>query len=445
VVAAAERELRAAQVEVDEQAAGRAHAHVAQNRLRHVPFARLDRELRAQDEQPEVVGAQLELEAFVGDRPRLAQPAGQVQRVGEVDVGRALLPERAAVLGQRERLAQRRRALVDVAESHERAPERVERAGAQLLVAERIGHRERLARDGDRVDELASQHEGLRARVEQRAALRRDLAGRQQRQRVLAGGQRLLAAAEVPLRVVQRLQQARGTAWLLALVDERQRRPGQRLLADGVAVEVVGLGGAPEQRRAVGARERLRVGDAIEELDRALEQRRRLAVGVNALGGAGGEHRRAQRRRLVAGRGEVVGDLGGEVDAQPLALGARLERLREAQVERRALPGQEVVVHHLAQQRVAEAIAPVGVDGDDVVGHRLAQRLAQGRRLEAGPGAQELVVELLAHGNDAQDLLRGRGQPLDAHHERVAERRGQRAPAVESGCQQLLDEEWVTL
>jgi hypothetical protein len=55
-----------------------------------------------------------------------------------------------------------------------------------------------------------------------------------------------------------------------------------------------------------------------------------------------------------------------------LALRHRFEHAREAQLEPRPLARQQVVADDLAQQRVAEAVAAVRPDGDDVVGERLA-------------------------------------------------------------------------
>jgi len=54
--------------------------------------------------------------------------------------------------------------------------------------------------------------------------------------------------------------------------------------------------------------------------------------------------------------------------------------------------------------------------------------------VEPAPGRQQ-----------PQHLLGGVGQPLDAHHERVAQGGGQAAAPVEAGRQELLGEERVAL
>jgi hypothetical protein len=55
VLAAAQRELRAAQVEIDQRAAHRAPANAAEQLRGGVPLAGLNGQLRAQEQQPQVV------------------------------------------------------------------------------------------------------------------------------------------------------------------------------------------------------------------------------------------------------------------------------------------------------------------------------------------------------------------------------------------------------
>jgi hypothetical protein len=363
-----------------------------------------------------------------------------MQRLGKADVRGGLLRDRAVGPGQRDRFAQRGRALLDVAQRHQRRPHGIERATAEPVVAERVADGERLAGGSDGLVVLPAQHQALGPLAEQHAALVRDLVRGQERQPVLDGDERVVAAAEMPLRMLQDVEQVGGLVRLGALVDEGQRGTGERLLASEVGVELVGLGGAGNDRHAIGAGERFGLGHAVEQLESPFVQRRGLAIGMHALGRRGGAHRGPQRGRLIAGGRVVVGDRGGQVDAEAVAVGARLERAGQAQVDRRALAGQQVVVDDLAQQRVAEAIAALGADDEDVVGDRLAQRLVQRRVLEPGRGGEQLVVELLADGDDAQDLLRRRREPLDADHQRIAQRRRQAAAAVEARGEQLLDE-----
>ena len=197
------------------------------------------------------------------------------------------------------------------------------------------------------------------------------------------------------------------------------------------------LPGAPQQLHVVVAGAHLGVGHAVPQLERALQQRHRLAVRVDALGGAGRVHRPLERGGLLAGGGEVVGHGGGQ-DGAGLLVDALLERAGERQVEGGALTGQQVVLDHLAQQRVAEAVAAVVVGDQDVVVDRLAQRVAKRALVEAAGLRQQRVVGALGNGDEPQDLLRGLGQALDAQHQRVAQRVRRGAAAVEAGGEQLL-------
>ena len=165
-------------------------------------------------------------------------------------------------------------------------------------------------------------------------------------------------------------------------VELLERGLVQRELAARMAERRRGLPGAPEQRHVVLAGARLGVRHAVPQLERALEQRLRLAVRVDALGGRRGVHRPLERGGLLAGGGEVVGDGGGE-DGAGLLVDALLERARERQVQRGALARQQVVLDHLAQQRVPEAVAAVVVGDEDVAVDRLAQRVAQRALVEA--------------------------------------------------------------
>ena len=165
---------------------------------------------------------------------------------------------------------------------------------------------------------------------------------------------------------------------------------------------------------------------------------------MHALGGRGGPHARGQRGGLVARGGVVMRDARQDLRADLRARRALFQRAGQRAVQLVALAGEQVVGDHLAQQRVAEGVAPVVLGDDEVAGDRLAQRAAQGGAVEIGGLVEQLVVEALADGERAQDLLRVLGQPLDAHHQRVAQRGGQRAAAL-AGGEQLLHEQRVAL
>jgi hypothetical protein len=254
----------------------------------------------------------------------------------------------------------------------------------------------------------------------------------------------LVLAVEAPLRARQPLQHAGREARLGLLVHELERVPKQRLLASGVPGHIGGVGRLHQQVDLAHAGHLLRLRHALPEPQRAFAQRERLVERVHPLGRRRGSHRGGERGRLVARGQPVVGDLGGQVHALALALDRLLQGARDGAVQLGPLARQQVVVDHLAQQRVAEAVAAVGVRDRDLAAHGLAQPLAQLAGVEVGQVAQQVVVQRLA-GEPAQDLLGGFGQPLHAQHQRVAQRRRQRPAAVEPHGQQLLREQRVAL
>ena len=112
-------------------------------------------------------------------------------------------------------------------------------------------------------------------------------------------------------------------------------------------------------------------------------------------------------------------------------------------MQRRAFARQQVVVDHLAQQRVAEPVPAVVVGDQDVALDGLAHGVAQRALVEPARLGEHGVLQPLADRDEPQDLLRRLGQPLDPQHERVAQRVGGGAEAVDAGRQQLLREQRV--
>ncbi len=188
-----------------------------------------------------------------------------------------------------------------------------------------------------------------------------------------------------------------------------------------------------------------RARNARPEVERALQLRGGLAGGVHALGCVRGAHRGGERPVLAAGRQVVVGDAGAQQGLVPAGSGLLLQRAGQCEVQLGMLAGKQVVVHDLAQQGVAEAVAPALVRRDDVRLRGLAQRRAQGGGVEAAGVCEDVVSDDPPCRQQAQHVLRGLAQALDAHHQRVAQRRGQCAAPVEAGRQQLLGEERVAL
>jgi hypothetical protein len=197
----------------------------------------------------------------------------------------------------------------------------------------------------------------------------------------------------------------------------------------------------------VHAHERLRVGDAIPELERSRVQRRRLAVGVHGLRGLRGPDARGERLRLVPGGVVVVRDPRRQVGAamRGHALGAPLQRAREREVQLGALAGQQVVDDDLAQQRVAERVAAFLVGDHELGGDGFAHRVAQRARVDPGGLGEDRVIQPPAGCEHPQRLLGVRGQPLDPQHQRVAQGRRERAAPVRAGGEQFLGEQRVAL
>ena len=109
------------------------------------------------------------------------------------------------------------------------------------------------------------------------------------------------------------------------------------------------------------------------------------------------------------------------------------------------LAGQQVGEHRLAQQRVPEAVAPVVGDHQQVVVHRLGQRLLQLAGREPADGGHQLVPHPAAgDGGDPQHLLGGRGPLLHPRQQDVGQPERQRL-AVQPGGEQLLGVEGVAL
>ena len=138
-------------------------------------------------------------------------------------------------------------------------------------------------------------------------------------------------------------------------------------------------------------------------------------------------------------RGEMRAAVGGQ------AVGAALERAGEREMHVRPLARQQVVDHDLAQERVAEQVAAFLVGDDQLRRDRFAERVAQRARVDARRVGQRLVVQAAAGGEHAQRLLGVGGEPLDPQHQRVAQRRRERAAAVRARRQQLLGEQRVAL
>ena len=180
-------------------------------------------------------------------------------------------------------------------------------------------------------------------------------------------------------------RQQAGVAGRVGLgIELAQRLADEHVAARPLVLDLVRLGGHRQQAHVIEARDLLGILDARPQLERALGQIGGLAVGVDRVRRARGGDRAAQRRGLIAGRRVVAGDRRGSLElAVIVGAAALLERARQREVQLAALAGQQVVVQRLAQQRVAEAEAPVVAGDQHLLGDRLAQR---GLQRVAAPG-----------------------------------------------------------
>ena len=126
-----------------------------------------------------------------------------------------------------------------------------------------------------------------------------------------------------------------------------------------------------------------------------------------------------------------------------------VESLGVGGVQLDALAGEQVLVDRVAGQRVPECVAAArAVDDEQRRVDDLAQCLVQLRGRHVGHlGEQPLRHPPAGHGGGPQQPLGGRGEPLRAVEQHVAQRRRQlllRA-ALANGADQLLDEEGVAL
>ena len=251
--------------------------------------------------------------------------------------------------------------------------------------------------------------------------------------------ERVLAAAERPRASARGRSSSGGRATRVGgRVDLAERlRAASVDGARGVARAVVVARRRGSRRStAVGAGARRGVGHAVPQLERALEERGRLAVGVDASAARPAPHGGRERGGLVAGGGVVVRDRGGEPRAaRPAGDAAPRARRRARGAARRARPGSRSSYDDLAQQRVAERVARRRRRRRAMwLGDRLAQRVAQLARRRAplaSPSSRVVERGWPTASERAATSCAGAGQALDAEHQRVAQRLRQRAAAVE--------------
>ena len=311
---------------------------------------------------------------------------------------------------------------------------------------------DRLAAVGDRLVVSIDQHQDLADPGEDPGALRRRVAGRQQRHRLVEQPERRLRALVEPV----------GPAELRADQGAMDRIRDDVLDRDRLAEELrhpmelagdLGRAGRPlEQLDSVEPERGLRVGDAVPQPEGhlVLALRRRERHGRER--GVAGADSRDRRAIVVAGGLPVVGELDPVPRAARPARGrSMVERLGVGAVERAPLAGEHVVVGGLAHEGMTERIAG-GLAGSvpdqqlAIDGH--AQPVRQVLLREARHFGDELVIDPPAgdRGDPEHPLhvVRGRGDPGD---EGRRDRRWQtgRGGIGGLGEQQLLQEEGVAV
>ena len=140
------------------------------------------------------------------------------------------------------------------------------------------------------------------------------------------------------------------------------------------------------------------------------------------VGQLGGRQRRVLAERQLG--------MGGQGHGDPIVQGG-------------ALAGQQIVVHGLVAEGVAERVVLAGPH-HQLAAHRLAERRVDRRRVEVGDLAQQRVADPAADDRgDAQQPLRRRVDAGDTLEDDVADRR--RQVGASAGGDELLDEERVAL
>ena len=195
-------------------------------------------------------------------------------------------------------------------------------------------------------------------------------------------------------------------------------------------------------------------GDVRPQVERPLVLRVRGLERERLLRSLGRGQRRRERPLVVARRRPVVGELG-PVRRLRGGRGRRvgLERQRALAVEPPPLAGEQLVVGHLGQERVAERVALGSlrrrVDDEDLAGDRRPQRRLEPVGAVGGPGDrdEQVVVDPASRdGDDPEHVVDVLGHRCQAGQEDLPQRRRQAAGRrLGLRQQQLLDEERVAV
>jgi hypothetical protein len=327
-------------------------------------------------------------------------------------------------------------------------------AGADLAVRDQRGHL------GGHVAELGGEVHGLLRDLARLLGLHAGEAARHvgQQHHPLAGGRHGL---EQPVRLTGLGHAVADAGVVEELAEPHQQAGGAKRLGLGVqvgergagelerALVVAGLDGGErgllEEVEVVGAEPVAGVGHLLPQLEDPLQQAGLFRVRVPLAGVVGRLFRGDQGPRVVVRGVPVVGDLGGcAAHRDQLRLG--LDRLRVAAVQAGVLAGQQVVVHRLADERVAELVPPVGVHDDELGRDDGPQGRLELGLAEAGDAGEQVVAEPgAADRSDPQHPLGHVGQLVDPGEQQVAQAVRDVGAGRVAGERELLDEERVAL
>ncbi len=266
--------------------------------------------------------------------------------------------------------------------------QRVEDLGLHQPVANRHGKLQRLLATLARLGRSPAQHQHLPLGGQDEGTFGARRFGRHQLDGGAIGGQRSVDIAPEPGRTADQDVDSRQANGVPDGVELGRRLPRQFGRAAGIIGADRGAGSSREQSDAIDAGHPSRIGHPIPQRQGALAMSVGLVEGEGLLGLRARRDRRRQRPAVVARREPMMSELGGHPDARRGELGAPDERSRQRAVELRALGGQQIAVHRLANEGVAEAVrGAVSLGDQDLVPERLSQGIAKIRAGHAGHAA----------------------------------------------------------
>ena len=117
----------------------------------------------------------------------------------------------------------------------------------------------------------------------------------------------------------------------------------------------------------------------------------------------------------------------------------------QGQVKLTALPGKQIVVESLPQQRVTEAEALILVGDQNLGGQSLAQCVLDGTAIHAGHRRDRGLGQRTPHGHHSRDTLGTLREALDPGQNGIAQTLRRGTATVEAGHQELLGVERIAL